>query len=100
MRVILIGAFLLGTLAAAAPPVIVTTSLPGGAVGTAYDQAIALAFKAFQVNPRDADVLGSLALYHARKGDTNQAQQFIGRARTIDPGSVSLAEKEAVMPLA
>ena len=63
----------------------------------AYDQAIALAFKAFQVNPRDPSVLGSLALYHARKGDTNQALQFIGRARAIDSKSVSLAHKEAVI---
>src|SRR5207253_2631760 len=34
-----------------------------------YDRAVALCFKAYQVNPRDAGNLGYLALYHAKKGD-------------------------------
>ncbi|MGZ4789054.1 MAG: protein kinase domain-containing protein, partial [Terriglobales bacterium] len=49
-----------------------------------YDRAIALALKALQVNPRDADSLSSLALYYAKKGDAATAQQYIRRARAVN----------------
>jgi serine/threonine protein kinase/tetratricopeptide (TPR) repeat protein len=53
-----------------------------------YDKAIALSYKQLQVNPRDANTLGHLALYYAKKGDTTQAREFIKRARAIDPSDV------------
>jgi serine/threonine protein kinase/tetratricopeptide (TPR) repeat protein/TolB-like protein len=53
-----------------------------------YDKAIALAYKQLQVNPRDANTMGHLALYYAKKGDAAQAKEFIKRARTIDPSDV------------
>ena len=62
-----------------------------------YNKAIALAFKAFQVNSRDSAVLGDLALYYGKKGDSAKATQFIRRARSIDPQNVSLAYKQAVV---
>jgi tetratricopeptide (TPR) repeat protein len=55
-----------------------------------YDKAIALAFKALQVNPRSATTMGSLALYYAKKGDMDQAIEFMKRARGVDPSSVDL----------
>jgi tetratricopeptide (TPR) repeat protein/TolB-like protein/predicted Ser/Thr protein kinase len=55
-----------------------------------YDKAIALAFKALQVNPRGATTIGSLALYFAKKGDVAQAMEFVQRARALDPSSVDL----------
>jgi tetratricopeptide (TPR) repeat protein len=62
-----------------------------------YDAAIILAFKAFQVNPRDAGALGSLALFYARKGDWENSFDFMRRARSIDPKNVLLAYKAAVV---
>ena len=53
-----------------------------------YDRAIALAFKALNVNPRSAATMGSLALYYAKKGDMGQATAWIQRARGLDPSSV------------
>ena len=47
----------------------------------AYDTAIKLALKAYQVNSRDASTLGGLAVYYAKKGDLNRAQDFIAKAR-------------------
>jgi tetratricopeptide (TPR) repeat protein len=55
-----------------------------------YDKAIALAFKALRVNPRSAETMGSLALYFAKKGDMDQAMEFMNRARGLDPSSVDL----------
>ncbi len=55
-----------------------------------YDKAIALAFKDLRVNPRSADTMCSLALYFAKKGDKNQAMEFMNRARRLDPSSVDL----------
>jgi eukaryotic-like serine/threonine-protein kinase len=55
-----------------------------------YDKAIALAFKELRVNPRSAVTMGSLALYFAKKGDKNQAMEFMKRARRLDPSSVDL----------
>ena len=53
-----------------------------------YDKAIALAYKQLQVNPRDANTMGLMALYYAKKGDSTQAKEFIKRARSIDPSDV------------
>jgi Tfp pilus assembly protein PilF len=40
------------------------------------------------VNPRDATIMGHLALYYGKKGDPTQAKEFIKRARSIDPSDV------------
>jgi len=63
----------------------------------AYDQAIKLANQELQVNPRDASALGSLALYHAKKGDASRALQFIRQGRSIDPIDIELIYIEAVV---
>jgi tetratricopeptide (TPR) repeat protein/predicted Ser/Thr protein kinase len=62
-----------------------------------YDRAIGLAYKFHQVNPRHAGILGSLALYYAKKGDAGRALEFIRRARDIDANDNSLMYKEAVI---
>ena len=49
----------------------------------AYDEAIVLASKELQVNPRDANVMGNLALYYAEKGDLKNGLTLISRARDI-----------------
>jgi serine/threonine protein kinase/tetratricopeptide (TPR) repeat protein len=62
-----------------------------------YDQAIGLAYKQLQVNPRDSSALGHMALYNAKKGDVAQANDFIKRARTIDPSDVYLIYTAAIV---
>jgi len=62
-----------------------------------YDAAIGLALKAYQVNSRDAHTLGGLALYYAKKGDLDKAQQFIARAREIDAKDNVLMYNEALI---
>jgi Flp pilus assembly protein TadD, contains TPR repeats len=62
-----------------------------------YDRAIALCFKAFQVNPRNAANLGYLALYYAKKGDSNRAFEYIRRARAIKGNDNDLIYKQAVI---
>ncbi|MBV9405210.1 MAG: protein kinase, partial [Acidobacteriaceae bacterium] len=62
-----------------------------------YDRAIEQAYRQLEVNPRDADALGSLALYYARKGGTTQPPLLINQARTIDPGNDTLMYDEAVV---
>jgi len=63
----------------------------------AYQRAIALAYKALQVNPGNADTLGYLALYYAKNGDTKRALDFIRRARGIDPNGNVLLYVQAVV---
>ena len=53
-----------------------------------YDKATSLAYKQLQVNPRDANTMGHMALYYAKKGDITQGKDFIKRARSIDPSDV------------
>ena len=62
-----------------------------------YDRAIALCFKAYTVNPRDAGNLGYLGLYHAKKGDASRAAEYIRRARSINGNDRDLIYKEAVI---
>lgn len=64
---------------------------------TAYERAIALAFRELQVNPRQARTLGHLGLYYAKKGDHNQAMEYIDRARSIDETDFHLAYQEALV---
>jgi tetratricopeptide (TPR) repeat protein len=63
----------------------------------AYDRAISLAYKELQVNPRDAGTLGMLALYYAKKGDGQNAREFIRRARSIDRNDVQLLYNQALV---
>ena len=53
-----------------------------------YDKAISLAYKALEVNPRDADAMQHLALYYAKKGDLASAGKFIRSARSENPDDV------------
>ncbi|HZT73481.1 MAG TPA: tetratricopeptide repeat protein [Terriglobales bacterium] len=62
-----------------------------------YDRAIALAFQELQVNPRDADTMGDLAMYYAKEGNDAEAAQFARRARAIAPDDVALMYSQAVV---
>jgi eukaryotic-like serine/threonine-protein kinase len=62
-----------------------------------YDKAIALAYKDLQVNSKNADTMGDLAGYYAKKGDRAQSIDWIGRARSIDPNSVNLLYQAAIV---
>jgi tetratricopeptide (TPR) repeat protein len=62
-----------------------------------YDRAIALAQKALQVNPRDADSMSSLALYYAKKGDPVTAQQYIRRARAVNSENKDLIYYQGIV---
>jgi serine/threonine-protein kinase len=60
-----------------------------------FEQAISLAYKDLQVNPRDAITKGRLALWYGKKGDVRQALKFIAEARAIDPNNVDLIYYQA-----
>src|SRR5579859_915830 len=62
-----------------------------------YNEAIGLAYKQLQVNPRASTAPGHMALYPAKKGDVPQAQDFIRRARSIDPSDVYLIYTVAIV---
>jgi Flp pilus assembly protein TadD len=63
----------------------------------AYDKAISLAIANLGVNPKDADVLGDLALYYAKTGQASLADYYIRQARLIDPTNPDLIYDEAVV---
>jgi len=69
---------------------------PGKAVA-AYDQAIALAFKSIEVNPKDTEALGILAICYAKKKDDANALQYIRKARALDSKDNDLMYKEATI---
>jgi tetratricopeptide (TPR) repeat protein/predicted Ser/Thr protein kinase len=60
-----------------------------------FEKAISLAYKDLQVNPRDANTKGRLALWYGKKGDVRQALKFIAEARAIDPNNVDLIYYQA-----
>ena len=62
-----------------------------------YETAIKLAVKATQVNASDAITLGELALYYAKKGDLNRAQNFIAKARALDANNNVLIYNDAMI---
>ncbi|HEY6293954.1 MAG TPA: tetratricopeptide repeat protein, partial [Terriglobia bacterium] len=64
-----------------------------------YDNAISLAYKELEVNPRNAVAMQGLALDYAKKGDSTQGQDYIKRARAIDPDNVDFISSEAVVEL-
>ncbi len=63
----------------------------------AYDQAIAAAYKSYEVNSQNAEVLGDLALFYAKKGDDRKALDFLHRARQIDAKGNLLMYQEATI---
>jgi tetratricopeptide (TPR) repeat protein len=55
-----------------------------------YAQAIALVQRDLEVNPRDTDALGYLALYEAKSGDLEKAHPPIGQALALAPKDVNV----------
>jgi Flp pilus assembly protein TadD len=55
-----------------------------------YAQAIALVQRDLEVNPRDTDALGYLALYEAKSGELEKARQPIGQALALAPKDVNV----------
>jgi tetratricopeptide (TPR) repeat protein len=60
-----------------------------------YAQAIALVQRDLEVNPRDTDALGYLALYEAKSGDLEKARQPIGQALALAPKDVNVQSMAA-----
>jgi eukaryotic-like serine/threonine-protein kinase len=58
--------------------------------GDAYRHAISLAEKQLKVNPKDSDVLSSLALYHSRIGDAATGREYLARALQGNPSDVDI----------
>ena len=62
-----------------------------------YDSAIALAFKALQVNPNDATTRSYLGTYYAKKGDTAQGLRLVLEAESAAPDNVTILYNVAVV---
>jgi serine/threonine protein kinase/tetratricopeptide (TPR) repeat protein len=60
-----------------------------------YDKAIELAYKDLQASPRSATALASLAVYYAKKGESTQALNFIGRALYLSKDNVDIMYNKA-----
>jgi eukaryotic-like serine/threonine-protein kinase len=58
--------------------------------GEAYKHAISLAETQLKVNPKDSDVLSSLALYNSRLGDAAAGREFLARALQENPSDVDI----------
>jgi serine/threonine protein kinase/tetratricopeptide (TPR) repeat protein len=56
----------------------------------AYKRAIHLAETELTINPVDADVLSSLALYYARTKDSSHAREYLANALKEKPGDVDV----------
>jgi serine/threonine-protein kinase len=63
----------------------------------AYRRAVELALTQLQVNPKDPDVLGELAKYHAMLGDGEQALGYLERAVHLAPADAELQFGAAVV---
>lgn len=63
----------------------------------AYERAIALAQNSIRVNPRDAVAFSSMALYHAKLGQTPVALQDIEKALAESPGDKSILFNAAIV---
>jgi serine/threonine-protein kinase len=63
----------------------------------AYEKAIGLANHDLEVNPRDAETLGYLALYYVKRGDSAQALSSVLRARSLAKDDVNVIYDEAVV---
>jgi len=66
-----------------------------------YQQAISLGYKELQTNPQSALTMAQIALSYAKVGDAQQAEKFIGRARSQAKNNVDYiydqAEVEAIL---
>ena len=60
-----------------------------------YVHAIGLVQRDLEVNPRDTDALGFLALYEAKSGDLEKARQPIGQALALAPKDVNVLSMAA-----
>ena len=60
-----------------------------------YQRAISLGYRELQTNPQDADAMSEIALSYANLGDSQQAESFISRARTIDKNNVQYIYNQA-----
>jgi len=58
-----------------------------------YARAIRLAERALEVNRRDTDALGYLALYEPKSGELERARQLIGQALATAPRDVDVLSK-------
>jgi tetratricopeptide (TPR) repeat protein len=56
----------------------------------AYAKAIELGTEKLQVNPRDAEVLSSLAMYHAMRGERKPALETLQSALRVNPNNPAL----------
>ena len=63
----------------------------------AYDKAIALAYQELRVDPQNTEVMGDVASYAAKRGDSGRAAEFIHRARSIDKSDLELMHTQAVV---
>lgn len=68
---------------------------------TTYQQAISLGYKELQTNPQSALTMAQIALSYAKIGNAQQANTFIGRARSLAKNNVDYiydqAEIEAIL---
>jgi tetratricopeptide (TPR) repeat protein/TolB-like protein len=64
-----------------------------------YDKAIAVAVQKLKENPQDARTIGILALSYAKRGNVQQATQYIAMARRIKPDDVEFIYYEATIEL-
>ena len=62
---------------------------------TNYAQAIGLAERDLEVNPRDTHALGYLGLYEAKSGDLEKARLSIGQALNLAPKDVNVLSMAA-----
>ncbi|HTR54019.1 MAG TPA: protein kinase [Kofleriaceae bacterium] len=61
-----------------------------------YAKAIAMANDGLAVNPRDANLVASVALWLAKVGNPAKARKMIARAREIDPGDIGIRYLEVL----
>jgi eukaryotic-like serine/threonine-protein kinase len=66
--------------------------IPGqsGSAAAAYKQAIRLAEMQLKINPKDSDVLSSLATYYARTNDPVRARDYLDKALKEKPDDVDV----------
>jgi len=62
-----------------------------------YDQAIKLAYKSLDVDPRNTYALSNLAICYAKTGDDKNALKSIQQARQLDADDVDLMYQEATI---
>ena len=60
-----------------------------------YAQAIALVQRDLEVNPRDTEALGYLALFEAKSGEPEKARPPIGQALALAPKDVNVQSMAA-----